>query len=135
MASPHLLLFCLGNRSWSTQRKTGGPPRAGLTPSLFSVFTALLGFILSHGFDHLLPIFYPLSVCGGTGLQGDPLMCQSPRDSNGGAEKPGVRLGQWAHHSTWCGAGLVWPSFCFISSLTCPWALPSLFLLKKDVEQ
>lgn len=73
-------------------------PQSRRHPSLFSLFTPLLGFILSHGFN---PYFIPFSACGDSGLQRAPVTCQSPRD----------------------GTGLVWPSVCSVSSLACPWAL------------
>lgn len=60
-------------------------PQSRRHPSLFSLSTPLLGFILSRGFN---PYFIPLSACGDSGLQRAPLTGQSPRD----------------------GTGLVWPS-------------------------
>lgn len=68
VASPHLLLLCLCKRSCP---RRGGcvAPQSRWHPSLFSLFTPLLGFILSHGFN---PYFIPLPACGESGLQRAP---------------------------------------------------------------
>lgn len=88
MASPNLLLLCLWNRSWSTQKNVGGPPSPDLTsacsPSLhLCLLLSCPGFLTISS-----PYFTPISACGVTGLQRAPVTSQIWRDSNGGAEKP-----------------------------------------------
>lgn len=110
MASPNLLLLCLWNRSWSTQKNVGGPPSPDLasarSPSLHPCLVLSCPVFLTIS----SPYFTPLSAYGDTGLQRAPVPSQSWRDSNGGAEKPRctwtdgpVRGPLWG----WAGLGLV----------------------------